>query len=60
MKKTLISKISIITLILVMMASILVACDFNSKDKGGDPTPDVHNHHNMQETSSHPHKSPYP
>lgn len=45
MKKTTISKIFIITLILVMMTSILVACDFNSrKDPGGDPTPDVHVH----------------
>lgn len=45
MKKTTISKIFIITLILVMMTSILVACNFNSrKDPGGDPTPDVHVH----------------
>lgn len=45
MKKTTISKIFIITLMLVMMTSILVACDFNSrKDPGGDPTPDVHVH----------------
>lgn len=45
MKKTTISKIFIITLILVMMTSILVACDFNSrKDPGGDPSPDVHVH----------------